>query len=435
VLPHPRVKRPFSLEQIALSLLLVVGMCFPSSLNGEHSVAAVLAAFVVLFALLACLVWKFGLRERVAAFISLPMLIILGTCTLLVMFSRPPIDVDLGLFLKFAALGLVFALDLRRFRPGPLVEYSFVLINVLNLTAGFAILIGSEWIAEFLPTYYWTSYPELVPSMVGLHKPVLTFGSHSLAALFVYLFFWCNLESYRVRRNKIALLFAIGYFVLLLGLTSFTSFGFAAIAIAQVGVLSWNRNRWLAVGGCVCLGAMVGGTVYNLPDTVNMLNELPQITDKGFLNAESNGPLSRYGSDGVLRPEMKYLFGHPLAPVGLLRSGPAFAMDSPSHFFIGDSGPLEYLLRGSVPLLLLIYFGLYRFLRHNLLLHRHATILFAVILIFELGFSALGSSRTLFLLPFFVVYLNQFASSRGGQSGYAESFSGELSLPWSGSAA
>src|SRR6266478_6088951 len=214
--------RTSSLEQAAFALLLSVGLYFPSSINGEHSIRSIQIAFVILFSLLTYLAWRHGIRREVAAFISLPIMIVLVGCTLGALIHGP-VQFDWGLFTKFSALALVLALDLRGFRPGPLVDGVFVLANLLNIACGVAILVGSQWITEFLPKYYWTSQDELVPSMLTLHKPVLTFGSHSLAGLFLYLFFWLNWENYKVRRSTMALIFALSYFILLLGLTSFTS--------------------------------------------------------------------------------------------------------------------------------------------------------------------------------------------------------------------
>src|SRR5260370_14093568 len=117
-----------------------------------------------------------------------------------------------------------------------------------------------------------------------------------------------------------------------------------------------------------------------------------------------------------------YLFDHSFSPIGLARSASGLDVSSPTHFFVGDSGPVEYLLRGSVPLLFLIYLGLYGFLRRNLVSRAHSTILFFVILAFETGFSALDSSRTFFLLPFFVVYLNHIVTKRISCAPHAAAF-------------
>jgi hypothetical protein len=404
----------FSLEQLAFTLLLLVGLYYPTSTNGEeHSVPAILITFTILAGLLACLVWKLGIRREVAIFISLPIIIVLTGCTFLA-FLRGPLDFDAGLFTRFSVLALILALDIRTFRPGSLLNAAFVLVNFVNIACGFAILAGIETVTGFISTYYWISDAHLVPLMMTLHKPVLTFGSHSLAGLFVYLFFWINWENFTLHRRKLSLCFALCYFILLLGLTSFTSLGFAALALTQITLWSWKRNAGRVVITAFCVVALLPFAAQVFADEIEVFRELPEIADSTFLNSDQSGPLSRYQPGGSLRPAITYLLDHPFSPIGVARSLSAFDVPSPSHFFVGDSGPLVYVLRGSLPFIFLVYFGLYRFLRNNLELRGHATALFLVILAFETGYSALDFPRTYFLLPFFVVFLNQIASPGAG---------------------
>jgi hypothetical protein len=388
----------FTLEQVALACLLLVGLYFPTSIDGEHSVKIVLGGFVILLLLLGYLAWKKGVHGSVAAFISMPILIVLVGCSVAALI-RGPVDLDPGLLVRFSALALVLSLNLQRLRPGPLVNGAFVLANLVNIACGIAVLVGLEPVTSFIPKYYWTSDSNLVPLMMSLHKPVLTFGSHALGGLFTYLFFWMNWEDFRLRGKKLSLLFALGYFLLLLGLMSFTSIGFAALAIAQIAIWLWKRDPKLTA------------VARAFAEEIGSLADLPQIADAAFLNSDFSGPAARYGAGGSLGPAITYMFRHPLSPIGLARSASAFDIESSSHFFVGDSGPVEYLLRGSVPLLFLIYFGFYRFLRNNLALNAHCRLLFFSILAFEAGYSALDSSRTFFLLPFLVIYLNQAAST------------------------
>jgi len=421
VLSQPKLIRTFSVEQIALALLLVVGMYFPSSIDGEHSISAVAVAYAILVGLLGCLIYKKGINRSTLGLVSLPIVIVLVVGTF-IEFIRGPVDIDWGLFVKFSALALLLTLNIRTSRPGPLVNCTFVAVNVMNIACGIAVLIGNEWVTEFIPNYYWMSDSTLVPLMMKLHKPVLTFGTHSLAGLFTYLYFWVNWENYRLRRIRGALLFALSYFFLLLALASFTSLSFAALAIGQMGAWLWKRSRtsFAVVGLCVI--AIVPVSIYAFADEVSAITELPQLAESALLNSDHNGPLSRFGTDGTLRLAMTYLYEHPFSPIGLTRSASAMEVESTTHFFVGDSGPLEYVLRGSVPLLFLIYFGLYRFLRHNLEQFSHWTTLFMVIMVFETGFSALDSSRTFFLLPFFLVYLNQTVTQRSSQSPHGVAF-------------
>src|SRR5208282_39457 len=108
----PKPDRTSSVEQAAFALLLITGLYFPTSMNGEHSVPSVLIAFAVLFSLLTYLAWKDGIRSEVVASVSLPIMIVLVSCTLFAL-VRGPVQFDPGLFTKFSALALVLALDLR----------------------------------------------------------------------------------------------------------------------------------------------------------------------------------------------------------------------------------------------------------------------------------------------------------------------------------
>ena len=391
-------------EQVPFVLLLITGLYFPTSINGEHSVQSVIIAFALLFLLLAYVAWKHGVWSTIVAYVSLPIVIILAGCTLFA-FVSGPVDFDTGLFTKFSALAGVLALDLRQVRSGRLVKTAFVLVNLLNIACGIAILAGSEWIVEILPRYYWISDENLLPMMLSLRKPVLTFGTHSLAGLYLYLFFFVNWEGYKLTRKSLSLIFALSYFILLLGLTSFTSLGLGGLAAAQMGVWLWRHNRKVLVVLTVCVAGIVPSLATMVVDQIGSSKESRRFAET-FMNSDLSGPVARFGPGGELRNEMSYLYGHAFSPVGLRRSESAFDVASAEHFYLGDSGPLEYLVRGSGPLVFLIYFGLYRFLRNNLTSRTQSTVIFLVIVVFEIGYSALSSARTYFLLPIFVTYLN-----------------------------
>lgn len=403
--------RSFTFEQGALALLLLVGLYYPTSTNGEeHSVPALLVSFGTLIGLLVYLAWRDGVHTEIAVLISAPIIILLVGFTIL-KFVRGVVDFDIGVFVKYCALALTFALNIRTFRAGPLVNAAFFMANCINVACGIGIIVGIEAVTAFISRYYWISDSNLVPLMMTLHKPVLTFGTHSLAGLFIYFFFWVNWENYKKRKSAFSLLFALSYFIFLLALTSFTSLGFAALAAIQMGTWTWTTSRKTVIAIAVCL--IIGA--WSLPNTVvdelSTLRDLPQIVDASFLNTENSGPLSRYGPGGSLRAATTYLVDYPFSPIGFARGTSAHDVDSPTHFFVGDSGPIEYLVRGSAFLLILIYWGLYRFLRRNLAQRNYGTMLFLVILVFETGYSALGSPRTCFLLPFLVMYMNQIAMS------------------------
>jgi hypothetical protein len=76
------------------------------------------------------------------------------------------------------------------------------------------------------------------------------------------------------------------------------------------------------------------------------------------------------------------------------------------QLWYADSGPVEYILKGSFPLLFAVYTGAFLFFRRNLRSKRRAMFVFLVFLGFELGYTNLQYIRTQCLLPFVVIYLN-----------------------------
>jgi hypothetical protein len=395
--------REFSLDEAVVMLLLGVGLYFPTSLGGESSNLIILVSFAILLGLLVYLAWRHGTRPGAIAFIALPIMVVMTACTL----SFSAFRFGWGLFAGFGLLALFLALDLRSVRTGPFVRVAFVIANLLNIACGIAIIVGNEWVSQFLSAYYSSFYPELVPAMLDLHKPVLTFGTHSSAGLFLYLFFWLNWETYKLRKSHLALFFAVSELVLLLAVASFTSLAFAFLALAQIGIWLWKRTRKIFAMAAVGVVLMVPPGVRWFQDNPENSQVLPQFAG-ALLDSDIGGPLARYGAGGALRPTIDYLVEHPLSPVG-------FA--TPSYIYIADSGPLEYLLRGSVLLLVLVYVGLYRFLRHNLASRKYALMLFLLMVAFETGFKVLGYFRTTCLLPFFVIYLNQLVLNSGREAG------------------
>ena len=386
----------FSYDQVVVALLLFVGLYLPSSSGGESSNLFFWLSRTLSLIFLLYLALQHGTRRGAVLFISLPIVTLMTVCTLL----NWPFRFQWGFFGAFNLIALLLALDLRKVRLGRFAYACFVLANVLNIACGVAILAGNERIGLFLSNSYSEFYPELVPAMLDLHKPVLTFANHSVAGFFVYLFFWLNWETYRKRGNKLALWFALSELVLLVNLTSFTSLGLSVLALTQIGIWLWQRSRKLFAVAILSILSMVLIGARFVEDEIGGLDEMQLGVTR--LNSAISGPLSRYAPGGnVVETTMNYVIRHPLSPIGF---APPISTD------VIDSGPLEYILRGSIPLLFLIYLGLYRFLRHNLPSRIHVLTLFLVIVVFETGFTVLIYYRTACLLPFLVIWLSQISS-------------------------
>lgn len=383
-------------EDFILAGLLAVGVFFPCARGGEYSLTLLGVMLPVLAAGLAILALSRGTIPGSVFGITLPIIIILVACTFLTFGSA--YRFAWGVFAEFSLLALIFSLNLRDIRTGSWIRVGFWITNVLWVACGLAVLLGNEWIGDFLTNWYSQFYPELLPLMLAAHKPILSFGTHSLAGFFTYIFFWLNWEKFEAEGSHWSLFFAIAELALLLGLTSFTSLGFAVVALCQIGHWLWKkRRRELLISiACLPLVGLLVGRIFVGPIAV-LVDELPRAANV-VSNLDNNGLLARYGAQGTLRPTLDYLWDHPFLPIGLT---------SPEFLFYGDSGPVQYYLRGSVPLLVLIYLGLYRFFAHNVLLKRHAVLLFWVFMAFEMAFQALPYFRTLFLLPLIVIIANQ----------------------------
>ncbi|HXZ27012.1 MAG TPA: hypothetical protein VEG08_03325 [Terriglobales bacterium] len=378
----------------ALALLLLVGLYSPTSIAEQFSPLLYAIGYVACFALL--LVLAVSARRRPGAVASMvagsivPLLLFFTSISGLATYTY-------GALPGYVVLSLLLLLRLPDIALPGWLSGLYVLLNVLNLAACSAILAGSEWMQAVLVTHYSVFYPDLVANMLLLRMPVLTFGTHSLAGFFLYLFFYAAFQTYRLKQRRLFLVFAVCYVVLTLALLSVTGVVLASLAMVQMAHHFWSssRHRWLWAAGVMAVACIVAIVVPVGPlfqsgrDLVLSAQDIVADPGAGFLG--------RLMPSGTLHYDLQYLQEHPLQPVGVsYREG----------LMLGDSGVLEYLLRGSVILVLLVYGGFFLFLRRNLVAKTDLYLLFLVTLAFETGFTVLTYSRTLCLLPFLVVYLN-----------------------------
>jgi hypothetical protein len=284
-------------------------------------------------------------------------------------------------------------LNLREVAGGRLLRGAFILANVLNFAIAAGIVFGVPAVTDLLVDFYSDFYPDLVPAAMGLHIPVLTFGTHSVAGFFLYLFFYLNLRSYAARGGRFFLLAAGVNLALCALLQSVTGYLFFVLGCAQLATYAVTRR---AVA--VLLLPVAAAGILALALSLNWLDSQEiQSTVSRRLGSDVNGFVGRYGTTGRQNENIDFLARQPFSPIGFT---------SPAGLFIADSGPVEFLLRGSVPLLVSAYGGLWLFLRSNLRSRREAWTLFVIFLVFEVGFANLVYLRTVFVLPFVIVYLN-----------------------------
>lgn len=339
-------------------------------------------------------------RRQTPALLAASALAVIAVPTLFTITS-PFEQTSAGVVMLYVAQTLLFMVDLRGVRSRSAVT-AFSVITAISLALGYALAANASLADRAMLQWYGAFYPELISNMVGIDdKPVLTFATHSMAGFMIYLFFYLHWRAWRAEGATWRLAAAAGFFGLLLLLRSTTGQAFAAIAALQMLALlaaASARTRLLAVF-VLALAAVAGAAVAG----VNPGDAVDKVRD-AIVGDRIRGLFSRYAPDGLLASNMKYLSESPLRPIGF------GATDS---LYLGDSGLVVNLLRGSVPLLLAVYGGLWLFLRRNLDDSRAATWIWACTVLFEIGFTPLQYFRFVGVLPLFVVFLNSTTAASG----------------------
>ncbi|HZR67190.1 MAG TPA: hypothetical protein VFA85_18770 [Terriglobales bacterium] len=395
--PGSSTPHPSRAAMVLLGFLLLFGLYVPTSFSGTYSIPLWLGAlgFIGLVALAA----SFRPNGIGSPFSVINSLVLVAAIIASSLVSPFP-EYRWGGLLPFTVLALIYTLNMKDLTAGPYLRIAFIFTNILNLIAGAAVISHSSWIDNFLVTHYTSFYPELVSSMTDLGKPVLTFGSHSAAAFFFYLLFLLDLESFAVFKRKLYLGFALGYIALGFALFSVTGVVLMTVATAQLVWLLARRNWRQLVLGASLAAACVTIVVEHYSLDIRAASDAVVLAEQAAATSDVNGFSGRFSELGTLYTTVKYIKDRPFSPVGI---------GYRSDLFFGDSGPVEYFLRGSVVLVVCMYGGLFFFLKRNLISKRHLLALFSAIFAFELGFSSLTYLRLICLLPVFVIYLNDLS--------------------------
>jgi hypothetical protein len=303
-----------------------------------------------------------------------------------------------GGLLPYLAMAVLFCTSVRDMSIGNRFNVLLIVANIVNIALGLGLIFHNRAVGDFILKYYaWGT--ELVPFEVEVGKPILTFGTHSLGAFFYYFFFLLNFEAFRTYKRWYSLAFAISYILLTAALLSVTGFLLMPVALFQLVAYAITHMRTRALLASALVAGMLGWALYSYVSQMEEWDTVTRLASDVF-SSQTSGFAGRYQEFGTLYSTLHYLRQHPFRPVGITQR---------ADLFFGDSGFIEYYLRGSVLLLGAVYLGLFGFLRQNLVSKRHFLIIFGVMLAFELGYASVTYLRTLYLLPVMVVYLNDLS--------------------------
>lgn len=380
------------INQITIFLLLIFGFFFPSSVNGVISLNLELAHSGILILLLSILLFNNKI-PKITFWLSFSILFILFFFTMIQLFlTNPALEkISVGSFLPIIAMVILFSTSYIEVKSTSMFDFMFVFINITLIAAGLLTVYDNQGISTFIYNNYSMGYEELSTNMLTFNKPVNMFGSHSIASIFYYLFFYINLKKFEYTKHKLNIILAVLNLVLIINLKSVSAFGLLFIAILQILFFLFQRHRNLFLVTAPFIMFFVF-YIYSLVE-----NDLVY-----SLGLEDNGFLGRYSSNSVLSVNFDYIKSHVL-PIGLWIS---------DNLYFTDSGFVVNYLKGSIFLVLAIYLCLFYFVKHNIEHKKTAQMIFLIILIFELGYPILSYNRMLYFLPFVMIYMRELNPSK-----------------------
>jgi hypothetical protein len=374
--------------------LCCVGVFFPSSIGGHIYGLLFMAACGVSAALLVLLAGQCRMDMQILIWISIPVPLLLTIFTVIaIMRGIHEANINIEGFLPFSVCAFAYCIKMRKC---VLLKSLQVLTwwSILNCFVGSSMLFGIKIVDDFFTSYYNAFAPDIVPLMLLARAPVLTYATHSLAAFFLYTFFWINLSAYKKTERQRYMFFSIAHLVLCICLMSHTSFALSIAAIVELFCFTFRRHPKSTIATMVMLVYLIS---YELSGFIGVSSWKEAASMAiSFWQSGGNG-MSRFGSEGNQTIQLAYLKQN-WTPIGMMQSD----LINPD---IADCAPLDYVLRGSFPLLLMMYGGLWLFLHRNLANPSDRYHLFFSILATEIGIEVLPYSRSLCLLPGIVLLL------------------------------
>lgn len=280
-----------------------------------------------------------------------------------------------------------------------LVNFS---MNILNVATSITLLIGLGIVCKFRPITnlvigsYPYFYDGLVESMVFQGKPVISFGTHSLAGFYLFLFFLMNILAFIKKRSSLNLIYSLLFMLLLLTVKSTTSLLFLLLAIVIFLVMCffWKKSIFgLALSICIFLGIVV----------IVQFDLLELLRDNLLGKDSLNGLSVRYRQGGVIYNQIVEILKNPFIGTG--------TRSIDGTFYI-DCGITHVAARIGIVGMIIFYGLFYRFIKNNIRHRYWGIVLFSLFVLFEVGFANLLYFRTVMTLPFVIFFISIFVKEK-----------------------
>lgn len=277
-----------------------------------------------------------------------------------------------------------------------LLHFFCIVCIVINVS----ILLNNTPVIKFICNNY-NQYFDLAlhySILVG-HKPVMTFGVHTYAAYFYFIFFILCYYTYERTKENIFLLYSLFLCIFCFFLVSTTAIIFFCMMILfYIYKLSKKMNTKNLILLSVILISILCVVIFNYSDISKRLL-------KNFTGGE-NSFISRYSEQSV------FLTNFEIITTSL---GIGYNVIENMNVGYSDSGYVVYLTMGSIPLMIYVYYRIYQMLKMNIM-EPYKKILIAIIFAFEVALPASFNYRFIFMLYFVVCYLNALSSSMKGEN-------------------
>ena len=390
--------KKLGLTEALLVFLMLCGIWLPQSLLDELPKLDQ----VILLGVLGIVMFREGGRlvSRLAVVNGLMVLSLLILFTLI----SPVKEAGYGIFPYYLGCCMLLTLRLQTIRCSQLTPRIFVATNVAIILLGSFMVFQDPDVNRFVVDYYSVYGRDKTLFLTGLGKPILTFGTHSVAGFFYLLLIITNCIAAVKKRRPLFLLLAAIELCLLIALSSITSLVYSFCSLILLIWAIWKTLQTRFALSCGLVAALLFGGA--------LLRESASGVEAGirsqYLAAilfQGSGFSGRYGADGTVRGNLEKTEEFGLMPLGMAIG---------DKFMFGDSGIVEFFMRGSVVFLLAIYGGFAVFVMRNISGRKnrgYAVLLVLVFLTFEVAFVNLLLIRTLSIIPFFVLYLRHLMSN------------------------
>lgn len=370
---------------------------FPTSLNRQiidnmwivrNGIAIVIAFYYVLR-------YKLSRRPFYVA-ITLTSLLLLLTCTTSILQQSNDYRIayaSLSGFIPTIMLWCVASFEDNKVEK----KYAVKVVDVISIIIciwGIGLVLDNQLALNFTEFFYTQLTDDMFQNMIVLRgKPVMSFGTHSMAAFFVMIVFFFNCVIIREKQESILqYIYFIIFIILEIELSSNTSM---LSIVVMAGSFIWAKNTPLSRTIAIIMIVLAFAYFYY----TGVLTEFITGITEG-VNSESHGFEARYLS-GIYNGNF-YMATHYFG-VGFLRS-------ASNYFRMNDSGIIYIFTQGNIPALAMAYYLMYSFMKR--LMSKYHLLTFGLFFIWEfISASTFISVKMVFAQLLAIILINSICSN------------------------